>query len=207
MLPGDFPKWRTVHAYFQIWSEKKDGQESILEQALKKLAEKYRSIHGRNEKASFCIIDAQSVKNTDSAEEKGYDAGKKVSGIKRHIGVDILGLPLAIHITTADRNDRTGATEMLELYNHNMEKVTAVLVDGAYHGKPFAQRVKRIIGADVAPRNKLHTFKVMPKRWIVERSFGWLEKHRRLWKNCDRKINSSLHMVVLAFLAVLLKRF
>ncbi len=115
MLPGDFPKWRTVHAYFQIWSEKKDGQESILEQALKKLAEKYRSIHGRNEKASFCIIDAQSVKNTDSAEEKGYDAGKKVSGIKRHIGVDILGLPLAIHITTADRNDRTGATEMLEL--------------------------------------------------------------------------------------------
>jgi transposase len=86
---------------------------------------------------SFLIVDAQSVKNTDSAELKGYDAGKKVSGIKR---------------------------------------------------------------------NELHTFVVLPKRWVVERSFVWLEKCRRLWKNCERKLNTSLQFVPLAFLALLLSR-
>jgi transposase len=164
---------------------------------------------GRNEKTSFVIVDAQSVKNTDTAENKGYDAGKKVSGIKRHIAVDTQGLPHAIHITTANITDRAGAIEMIGDAKKNLEDVKNVLVDGGYSGENFSSEIKNIIDAtvEVAKRSELHKFAVIPKRWVVERSFGWLEKCRRLWKNCERKINTSLQMVVLAFLALLLKRF
>jgi transposase len=83
------------------------------------------------------------------------------------------------------------------------------LCDGGYTGENFANKIKEITGANVeiAKRNELHTFVVLPKRWVVERSFGWLEKSRRLWKNCERLMNTSLNMVVLAFLVLLLKRF
>jgi len=163
----------------------------------------------RQEETSFCIIDAQSVKNTDTAENKGYDAGKKVSGIKRHIAVDINGLPHAIYITTANVTDREGALLMLNDSQDKLQKVINILVDGGYTGEKFAAAVKDIINADVevAKRNELHKFAVIPKRWIVERSFGWLEKCRRLWKNCERKLNTSLQMVNFAFLAMLLRRF
>ena len=153
-------------------------------------------------------MDAQSVKNTDTAEEKGYDGGKKVSGIKRHIGVDTQGLPHAIGITTANITDRKGALSIFEKSKQNLSKVENVLVDGGYTGKPFAEATFKTLKAtvEVAKRNELHTFEVIPKRWVVERSFGWLEKARRLWKNCERKLASSLAMVQLAFIAILLKR-
>ncbi len=172
------------------------------------MVKKTRKDSGRNEQTSFCIIDAQSVKNTDTAEEKGYDAGKKVSGVKRHIAVDTQGLPHAIHVTTADINDREGAITMMTKNKEELELVENVLVDGGYTGEKFATKTKDIIGAtvEVAKRNELHTFSVIPKRWVVERSFGWLEKCRLLWKNCERKINTSVQMVVLAFLSLLLKR-
>jgi len=163
----------------------------------------------RAEKTSFCIVDAQSVRNTDAAGEKGYDAGKKVSGIKRHIAVDTQGLPHAIHISTANVTDRNGALEAFALNQAALSDVRNVLVDGGYSGEKFAGAVRKIIGADVevAKRNELHKFSVIPKRWLVERSFSWLEKCRRLWKNCERKIKTSLQMVILAFVVLLLKRF
>ena len=146
-------------------------------------------------------MDSQSVKNTDSAENKGYDSGKKVSGIKRHIAVDTQGLPHAIHVTTANVTDRAGALAMFDRRRANLSQVQNVLVDGGYTGKPFATAVQSLLGAsvEVVKRNELHTFVVLPKRWVVERSFGWLEKCRRLWKNCERKLNTSLQMAVLAF--------
>ncbi len=158
---------------------------------------------------SFCIVDAQSVKNTDTAENKGYDAGKKVSGIKRHIAVDTQGLPHAICVTTANVTDRDGAIEMFEAAKGNLSNVESVLADGGYTGENFANKVNEILGAtvEIAKRSELHKFVVLPKRWIVERSFGWLEKCRRLWKNCERLMNTSLQMVVLAFVALILKRF
>ena len=157
---------------------------------------------------SFLIVDAQSVKNTDSAEHKGYDAGKKVSGIKRHIAVDTQGLPHAIAITTAEVTDRNGALEAFDRCKPNLHSVESVLVDGGYTGQPFADAVKECLQATVhvVKRNELHTFAVLPKRWVVERSFGWLEKCRRLWKNCERKLNTSLQFVHLAFLVLLLRR-
>ena len=93
MLPADFPDWRTCYKYFRQWSERPDpAKYSILEQVLKKSVDAARQSNGRKERTSFCIVDSQSVKNTDSAENKGYDSGKKVSGIKRHIAVDTSGV-------------------------------------------------------------------------------------------------------------------
>jgi transposase len=167
-----------------------------------------REENGREAKTSFVIVDAQSVKNTDTAEEKGYDAGKKISGIKRHIAVDTNGLPHAITVTTANITDRDGAVEMVTKWQDNLDQVVKTLVDGGYTGERFAKEIKAVIGAEVevAKRNELHTFAVLPKRWVVERSFSWLEKCRRLWKNCERKLNTSLQMVFLAFVSLLLKR-
>ncbi len=153
-------------------------------------------------------MDSQSVKKTDTAGHQGYDAGKKVSGIKRHIAVDTPGLPHAIQVTTADVTDRAGALAMFDANRSGLNRVQKVLVDGGCTGKPFATAVQSLLGAavEVVKRNELHTFVVLPKRWVVERSFAWLEKCRRLWKNCERKLNTSLQMVVLAFMVLILKR-
>jgi transposase len=167
-----------------------------------------RQNSGRNDKTSFIIVDAQSVKNTDTAEQKGFDGGKLVSGIKRHIGVDTQGLPHMLLVTTANISDRAGALEGFSLHKETLSEVKNVLVDGGYTGENFAIAVDEILGAtvEVAKRNELHTFAVIPQRWVVERSFAWLEKCRRLWKNCERKLATSLNMVVLAFLVICLKR-
>lgn len=150
------------------------------------------------------------MKNTDTADQKGYDAGKKVSGIKRHIAVDIQGLPHAIAVTTAEVTDRKSALRALERCKPSLGQVQSLLCDSGYTGAPFAEGVQEILGEQVtvqiAKRSELHTFKVMPKRWIVERSFAWLEKNRRLWKNCERKLNTSLQFIHMAFLALLLRR-
>ena len=164
----------------------------------------------RNACSTLLIVDAQSVKNTDTAGQKGYDAGKKVSGIKRHIAVDTQGLPHVIAVTTAEVTDRKGALQALKRCRQSLGQVQSLLCDSGYTGEPFAEGVREILGehvqVQIAKRSELHTFKVMPKRWIVERSFAWLEKNRRLWKNCERMINSSLQFIHLAFLALLLKR-
>jgi transposase len=148
------------------------------------------------------------VKNTDTARFKGYDAGKKVSGIKRHVGVDTQGLPHMLYVTTANVTDRAGALDGLSLNKASLSKVKNVLVDGGYTGENFAEGVRKILGATVtvAKRSELHTFAVIPQRWVVERTFGWLDKCRRLWRNCERNISTSLQMCALAFIALLLRR-
>ena len=128
------------------------------------------------------IVGAQSVKHTDRAGQKGYDAGQKVSGIKRHIAVDTQSLPHAI--TTADVTDRKGALLALDRCRAHLNAVQCILADGGSVGPPCADTVKELLGADVqiAKRNELHPFAVMPQRRAVERSFAWIEKCRRLWK-------------------------
>jgi transposase len=123
--------------------------------------------------------------------------------------VDTDGLPHAIHVTTADVTDRNGALEMFEVYTTNLSKVLKALVDGGYTGEKFEKAVLDILGAEVevAKRSELHTFAVIPKRWVVERTFGWLDKCRRLWKNCERKISNTLQMVIIALLRILLNRY
>ena len=163
----------------------------------------------KKDKATMGIIDSKSIKNADTAEKKGYDAGKKVSGIKLHIAVDTIGLPHAIYISCANVTDRDGAVQMIKCHLDDLSEVEKFLVDGGYTGKNFANAVKELCSAEVevVKRNELHQFVVLPKRWIVERSFGWLEKYRRLWKNCERKLSVSLQMTVLAFVSLLIRRF
>jgi len=157
------------------------------------------------------IVDSQSVPNANSAEECGYDGGKHISGIKRHATVDTLGLPHALHVTTANVGDRDGAVEMLTLNLDDLSCVKKILVDGGYSGDNFANAVKEILGnhveVEVVKRNELHKFVVLPKRWIVERSFGWIDNARRLWKNCERTLHNSLQMLILAFISILIRRF
>jgi len=139
--PAEFPKWGTVYSYFAKWSKPDREGVSALERALKKSVGEAREKLGRNATTSFIIVDAQSVKNTDSAEKKGYDAGKKISGIKRHIAVDTQGLPHAIAVTTADVTDRNGALAAIDRCKPNLHSVESMLVDGGYTGQPFADGV------------------------------------------------------------------
>jgi transposase len=145
------------------------------------------------------------VKNTWIAVEKGYDAGKKVSGIKRHIAVDTNGL---IH-TIEEITDREDAIQMCKRHTETLDKVTNILCDGGYTGPSFAQSIKEAIDCSIETIKctELHKFVVLPKRWIVERTFAWLENYRRLWKNCERTLENSRQSCLLAGVAILLKRF
>ena len=125
-----------------------------------------------------------------------------------HIGVDTNGLPHAMYASTANVTDRDGALRMIEVCGGRLGEVLKLLADGGYTGEKFAGSVKELLGAeaDIAKRSELHAFAVIPKRWVVERSFGWLEKCRRLWKNCERALHTTLQMTKLAFIRLLLNR-
>ena len=128
---------------------------------------------------------------------------------KRHIAVDTNGLPHAIAVTTANVTDQDGAIEMVMNNKTNLSRVKNSLVDGGYSGETFAEAIKELLGVtvEVAKRSELHKFAAIPKRWVVERSLAWLEKCRRLWKNCERKLQTSLAMIKLAFVRLVVKRF
>lgn len=118
-------------------------------------------------------------------------------------------LPHAVEVITAEVTDRKGALQALGVARLGRAGTT-VLCDSGYVGRPFAQGAREILGkhitAQIAKRRELHTFKAMPKRWIVERSFAWMDKNRRLWKNCERWLNTSLQFLYVAFFAFLLKK-
>ena len=204
MLPGDFPPWKVVYYYFYTW--KKNG---ILEAMHESLVEKVRVSAGKKEEPTVGIIDAQSVKNTlVSAENKGFDAGKKVKGIKRHIIVDTLGLILAVVIQNASMQDRDGAQNLIQQMKENWIKVIKIFADGGYAGK-LILKIKEVfnIELEIIKRNEMNTFKVLPKRWIVERTFAWLDTNRRNSKNYERLNETSVAMVHLAAIRIMLNRF
>ena len=119
-------------------------------------------------------------------------------------------MPHTIMLTAANVTDRDGAVQMIYCEaSENLDLLKKVLADGGYTGEKFAEAIKSISGAEVevVKRNELHTFVVLPKRWIVERSFGWLDKCRRLWKNCERLLHNSCQMISLAFIRLLLARY
>lgn len=162
------------------------------------------------------IIDSQSVKNTDCAslKDKGYDGGKKTGGIKRHLLTDTDGLPLAIRITAANESERDNCHQILiDNENDLIERLDTVYADSGYTGKDFHFEVYQDTGIimEVIPRNKEkerkeNSFAVVSKRWVVERSFAWLEKCHRLWKNTERLVKTSKTMVELCFVRLLVKR-
>jgi len=125
------------------------------------------------------------------------------------MGPDPISPSQGVTVTAANSTDRAGALEIFENTKQNLGSVEKVLADGGYTGEPFQNSVKEILDAvvEIAKRNELHTFAVIPKRWVVERSFAWLEKSRRLFKNCERLLASSIGMIHLGFIRILLKRF
>ena len=123
--------------------------------------------------------------------------------------LDTTGLPYAIAVTTADVTDRDGAIQMILVNLDSLSCVKKFLVDGGYTGERFANQVKEICNAqvEVVKRNELHRFVVLPRRWVVERLFGWLDKFRRLWKNCERKLVISAQILTFALIAILIRRY
>lgn len=204
MLPRDFPNWQIAYYYFSTW--KKNG---IWEDMQQYLVEEIRMKEGRNDEPTVGIIDAQSVKNTlVSCQDKGFDAGKKIKGIKRHIMVDTLGLMLAVIIHSAGIQDRDGAQSVVEKMKENWSKIVKIFADGGYAGQLITKIKERFnITLEIIKRDQLKEFKILPKRWIVERTFSWIDTFRRSSKNFERLNNTSVAIVQIASIKIMLNRF
>jgi putative transposase len=202
-LPHDLPDWQLVYHYFDLW--KKNGTLKSIHDTLRK---KVRKKAGHQEEPTASMLDSQSVKTTEEAETKGYDAGKKVKGRKRHLLVDTLGLVLLVWMSTADVQDRDAAQAVLPLAAHDYPTLVKTWVDGAYQG----QQVEKVanesgITLEVVKRSdKDRGFVVQAKRWIVERTFGWLNRERRLSKDYERKEESSEAFIHLGMMRLMLRR-
>jgi putative transposase len=203
LLPADFPKWQTTFYYFNTWKKK-----GIWKQMHDELVLFSRKKAGRKASPSAGIIDSQSVKTTlVSCQSKGYDAGKKIKGIKRHILVDTMGLVLAVIIHSASIQDRGGATSAIASLKQQWKNIKVIFADGGYTGqliKDIKQQFK--ITLQIIKRNELHAFKILPKRWIVERTFAWIDVNRRNSKYYERLDDTGTAMVYISSMRVMLNR-
>ena len=203
MLPCDFPKWERVYYYYSKWS-----RNGTLEEIHDILRKRLRKKRGREESASVCIIDSQSVKTTKAGgEARGVDGGKKIKGRKRHITVDTQGLLLYVQVHQANIYDGKAAFEVIKETKYKSDRLQKVYADGGYRGE-LVEKVNNELGMDMEMTlrsDKSTEFKPLPKRWVVERSFAWLEDFRRLAKDYERTVESSQTMVYLAFIAMMIK--
>ncbi len=204
-LPHDFSCWQTVYGYFRRWR-----QNGLWERIHEGLRSRVRRRAGREAIPSAAILDSQSVKTMEVAGPRGYDAGKKVKGRKRHIVVDTLGLLLAVVVYTADLQDRDGARGVLARLGDRFPRLQVIWADGGYHGPklgtwPALQAPDWVL--DIVSRpTPAPGFLVLPRRWVVERTFAWLERHRRLSKDYQGLPETSEAWIRLAMIDRMLHR-
>lgn len=205
LLPKNFPPWKTVYHVFRAWSL--DGMWAILNEALRVCL---RISQGRQAQPSAAILDSQSVKSDGHGGAVGYDAGKKINGRKRHVLVDTLGLVLKVMVTPASCPERDAAQQVLRQVGDWFTRLRRLWVDGGYTGEAFAQWVREHwpkLQVEVVKRSDAASgFAVLPRRWIVERTFGWLMRHRRLVRDYERTEASAESWIHLAMIRIQLRR-
>lgn len=202
-LPKDLPPWSIVYTYYRnwvllgFWQELHDG-----------LRRRVRWAQGRKANPSAAILDSQSVKSTECNEARGYDAGKKINGTKRHLVVDTMGLVLGVKVTTGDVQDRDAAPGLLAACFHVFATIQLIWADSGYAGQvvDWVRKQFRACLDIVKPEPGTKGFHVQRRRWIVERTFGWLGRSRRLSKNYERKSDTAEALVYISMSRLMLRR-
>jgi transposase len=204
-LPHDFPPHQTVYGLFTRWA--KTGSWQRVHDALRDLI---RVHDGRDPAPTAAVIDSQSVRAADTvpARSRGYDAGKRINGRKRHIAVDTGGLLLAVVVTVAGLQDRDAAHRLLTTLRARFATITLIWADGGYAGRLVRWATQVLdFGVQIVKRSDdLAGFRVLPRRWVVERTFGWISKHRRCVRDYETRPDHHEAMVHLAMIKTMSRR-
>ncbi len=203
-LPLDFPKWQLVYYYFRKFET--SGLIEIMHDTLR---EQVRVKKGRQECPSLGLIDSQSVKTASVTAEKGLDGNKKVIGRKRFILTDTMGLMMGVLIAAANTGERAGAESLFYEARAKYPRLRRVLADQGFDGVEYVRRIESVFGFIFEIVNKVSGvggFQVLPKRWIVERTFGWLIWNRRLVKDYEEKVEVSRAFIHLAMIRLMLRQ-